>query len=194
MAETKKTTLFSLETLKSWIKVTGIDDSEDARLIIAADGATEELEKQTGVYFVQRSLTEVWSGDGKCAHALMNAPVISIDIFTINGSAVDASSYVFDEETGIITFTASGVFCCGVKNIVVTYTAGYDIQDGDGLPSDVYRAGVDLAKAIYDELAVGAIAATSVSLGASTMVIKPSEWPQSVQRVIKSYAGTGNRP
>jgi hypothetical protein len=189
---TKTTTLFSLETLKAWIKVTGIDDREDPRLVIAGDGATAEIETELDVLFVKRSVVETRSGDGKSTLVLQNAPVVSIDSFTVDGSAVAASAYALDADTGIIAMTSA--FNVGVKNVVIGYTCGYDVQDGDGLPSDIYRAGLDLAKAIYDELASGAIAATSVSLGASTMVIKTAKRPPSVQRVIDNWAGKGFRP
>jgi hypothetical protein len=209
---TKATTLFSLETFKTWLKTQGVDTSDDMRLVVAADGATAEIERLTGVYFVKRSVSETFSGDGKIGHALKYAPVISIDAFTIDGVTVvgtpyivasppASSDYYVDGETGIITFTgatteypfSNGGFGCGIKNIVIGYTAGFDQQDGANLPGDVYRAGLDLAKAIYDELAANAIAATTVSLGPSSMVIKAATRPPSVQRVIDSWAASGYR-
>ncbi len=166
-----------------------IDDGRYATMI---DDATAELERVIDVPFVQRSLTETFSGDGKFEHALANNPIASITSFTIDGSAVDPSSYFLDTDTGIITFTSGG-FNAGIKNVVVTYVVGYDVQDGPLLPSDIVRAGLDLGKAIHDELVSNAIAASTVSLGASTMVIKPSDYPPSVKRVIANWSGVGMR-
>lgn len=165
---------------------------DDGRYAAMADAATAEIEQLVDVPFVKRSITETFSGDDKIAHALKNAPIVSIDSFTIDGSAVASADYVLDEEFGVVTFT-SGTFTLGVKNVVVTYTAGFDVQDGPALPSDIVRAGLDLAKAIHDELVSNAIAATSVSLGPSTMVIKPAKMPPSVQRVLDNWAGVGMR-
>lgn len=199
---TAKTTLFSLEVLKTWKIVTGVDESSDDRLVIAADAATAELERNLDLYFVKRSVTETLSGTGKIALALRYAPVVSIDSFTVDGNTPDPSTYFLDKDTGIVTFTSATVFANspviggfneGIKNIAITYTAGFDIQDGPSLPQDVRRAALDLTKAIYDELTTGAIAATSVSLGPSSMVIKPSKYPPSVQRVMDAWAGAAYR-
>lgn len=167
---------------------------DDARYALMADAATQEFEHELDVLFVRRSVTEVFSGTGKIAYALSYSPVASIDTFTMDGAAVDPSSYVFDPDTGIITFTGGGTFSCGIKNVAVGYTTGYDVQDGPALPADVYRASLDLAKAIHDELVSNAIAATSVSLGPSSMVIKAAKRPESVQRVFDIWEGKGYRP
>jgi hypothetical protein len=165
---------------------------DDGRYAVMADDATAEIERELDLYFVTRTVTETFSGDGKTARALSNSPVGAITTFTIDGSAVAAANYVLDADTGIITFTSGG-FSSGIKNVVVTYTAGYDVQDGAALPSDIVRAALDLGKAIHDELVANAIAASTVSLGPSTMVIKPSAYPASVKRVLDSWSGAGMR-
>jgi hypothetical protein len=186
--QTKTTTLFSLAALKTWLKVQLPDVSFDQQIAICGDAASEELESETGRIFVKRSVALRLDGSGKCEMALPGArPLVSIDSFTINGSPVDSSQYVFDADTAIVTFT-SGQFSAGLKNVVLSVTAGFDVQDGTGLPRDVYRAGLDLAKAIYDEYGAGAIAASSVSIGPSTMVIKAANWPPSVKRVIDAWS------
>lgn len=190
--QTKTTTLFSLEAVKAWLKVNGVDTADDTRLVIAADAASAEFEAETDWFFVTRSLSKTFSGNGKSQFIAPWLPIASIDSFTIDGSAVDPDSYVIDDpESGIVTFT-SGALTAGVNNIALTGTVGYDAQDGAALPSDVYRAGLDLMKAIYDELTTGAIAATSVSLGGATMVVKAAKRPPSVQRVIDLW--TNYRP
>lgn len=165
---------------------------DDGRYALMADAATADLEQAIDVPFVQRTITETFSGDGKCAHALNSGPVQSISSFTINGSAVDPLSYVLDTDSGIITFT-SGSFDYGVKNVVISYVAGYDVQDGAKLPADIVAAALNLGKAIHDLAVSNAIAASSVSLGPSTMVIVPSKRPALVQGVIDNWAGVGMR-
>lgn len=165
---------------------------DDGRYAAMIDAATAEFENELGVYFVTRSVTETFSGSGKTRHALKYAPIVSITTFTIDGVAVSSSSYVLDSETGIITFT-SGEFTEGAMNVIVTYTAGYDVQDGAALPGDVYRATLDLGKAIHDELVSNAIAATTVSVGPMSMVVKATAYPPSVKRVLDTWSGKGMR-
>lgn len=165
---------------------------DDGRYALMADAATADLEQAIDVPFVQRTITETFSGDGKCAHALNSGPVKSITSFTINGSPVDPTTYVLDPDSAIITFT-SGSFSCGVKNIVIAYVAGYDVQDGPALPADIVAAALNLGKAIHDLAVSNAIAATSVSLGPSSMVVVPSKRPAIVQGVIDNWAGVGMR-
>lgn len=189
---TAPTTLFTLESFKAWLRVQGIDPSQDDRLVIAADSASAELERETGRYFVKRVVTDTFDGDNKPKHALKFRPVVSpLTAFTMDGNPVDPSQYVVNTDTGIVTFLATSPwfagFNLGIQNIVITYTAGFDLQDGPNLPGDIYRAALDQAKAIYDELTTGAIAATSVTLGGATMVVKAAKRPPSVQRVIDKW-------
>lgn len=191
MTATAPTTLFTLEAFKAWLKIQGVETSDDERLIIAADGASAEIEGELDIFFVKRSVTEQFDGDGKTFRVLQNAPVVSIDSLTIDGSVI-ASGYTLNGNTGILYLPAG--FTAGVQNVVLGYTTGYDVQGGAALPRDIYRASFDLAKAIYDELTAGVIAATSVTLGNSTMVVKAAKRPPSVQRVIDAYEGKAMRP
>lgn len=192
--QTKTTTLFSLPAVKAWLNITGVDNSQDAVLVTMADAASEEIEQETSVTFVTRAKTLTFSGNGKTARALAARPIQSITSFTMDGTVVDPTTYGFDVETGILYFLQSPQqgygpgFNCGVMNCVAVVQAGYDIQDGPSLPRDVTRAGLDLTKAIYDELKTGTIAATSVNLGGTSLVLKSAKRPPSVQRVIEKYA------
>lgn len=163
---------------------------DDARLIEIADAASEEMENETGWVFVARTKSVLVDGNGKIAQATGLRPILSISTFTINGAAVDPTTYVVDARTGIITFPAGPGFSCGTKNVAITALVGFGVQDSPDLPRDVYRAGLDLAKAIKDQLTTNAIAASSVNLGPAGMVIVPSAFPKSVQRVIDRWADT----
>lgn len=187
MPGTKSTTLFGLDTVKTWMKVTSNKTDEDDRLTIAADAASEELERNTGVLFVKRTIVETMDGNGKTGAILRNAPVISVASITIGGVLQGASTYYVDLALGVITLLNYQLFPSGQKNVVITYDAGYDIQDGQSLPRDVYRAGLDLTKAIYDELARGAIAVSSITQGPMGTVMRATKYPLSVQRVIEQW-------
>ena len=193
MAEcTKPTTLVSLEVFKAWMALPGLDATADLRLRIAADGATGSIETYTAAIFVQRAVSAVLDGTGKWAMALPWHPIVALTTFTIDGLAVDPTTYVLDPATGIVRFTSgiggsvftfgTGGFSLGTQNVVVSATVGYDVQDGPLLPSEIYLAGLNLAKATYDELASNTIIATTVSLGPSTLVVKAAGWPPTVKR------------
>lgn len=165
---------------------------DDGRYALMADAATADFERAIDVPFVQRTITETRSGTGKGEFALDNNPVASITSFTIDGSAVDPTTYVLDTDTGIVTFI-SGSLSCGRMNCLITYVAGYDVQDGAALPADIVLGILNLAKAMHDLAVSNAIAASSVSLGPSSMVIVPSKRPATVQAVIDNWAGVGMR-
>lgn len=166
---------------------------DDGRYAAMVDAACAEIERLAGIYFVLRSVTEYRDGGNATQLALRQTPIGAITSLTDTGSGLvfSASQYILERDTGVITLTDGSGFTAGQRNIVAVYTSGFDVQDGAALPSEAVRAVVDLAKAINDELVAGAIAASSISLGPSAMVIKPSQYPQSVKRVIDMFAGDG---
>jgi hypothetical protein len=160
---------------------------DDGRLLQAADGASAEIERQTGCVFVSRSCSEARHGNGRDTVLLKFRPIVSVSSVTIGGAAVLSTEYVIDADLGSLTLINGRVWTEGRKNVVLAYVAGWGAQDADTLPADVYRAGLDLAKAIYDELAAGVIAVTTVNVGASSMVLKTADFPPSVKRVIDTW-------
>jgi len=166
---------------------------DDGRYATLADAASAEFETETNVPLVQRTIVERFSGTGKRQVALAQPPIAAIASVVIDGVTADPTGYVVDPVTGVLSFTNGLTFASGIKNCVVTYTGGYDVQDGPALPADAVRAVLDLGKAMHDELVSNAIAATTVSLGPSSMVIKAAKRPPSVQRVFDAYKGQGYR-
>jgi hypothetical protein len=187
MAETQSTTLFSLTTLKTWMNVPNLKSEDDEKLAIAADAATDEIEQETARAFVTRSITDTFNGRGQTGLTLSRGPVISITSVTVDGTVKAASDYLVDLKLGTIDLANYARFTTGQRNIIVVFQAGYDRQDGPLLPRDVYRAALDLTKAIYDELKLGAISVSSINMGPTSTIIKTSKRPLSVQRVIDNW-------
>ena len=183
-AATDPLALFSLDVVKKWLKITSTEKDDD--VVICANSASAEIEQQTNRIFVTRACSETFNGNGKARLMLRYRPVISIASLTIDDIAIDASEYVLDARLGLITLKAR-YFDAGIGNVVCAYEAGWDVQDGPNLPRDVYRAGLDLTKAIWDEWSTGAIAMTSVTLANNTVMLKTSQFPQSVQRVLDRW-------
>jgi hypothetical protein len=145
------------------------------------------IEQQTSRVFVTRSgIVETWSGDGRRTHWLQRRPVVSLDSLVVDTQTlVPTTNYYVDLASGRLDLTG-GVFGFGVANCVVSYSAGWGAQDSVALPGDVYQAGLDYVKAVYDERVSGAIAASSVSLGPTAMLIKPG-LPYGIKSVIDSW-------
>ena len=117
--------LVSLEDVKTHLNVpdsVGTQYDEELRGVIAA--ATAACADYTGRTLIRTSVTETYSG-GASSIILRRTPVQSITSVTENGSAVTA--FVLDED-GILyrgTTTSISTWSPGVKNISVTYVAGY---------------------------------------------------------------------
>lgn len=185
--ETKSTTLFSLARLRTYLGITDVSGSKDEELAIIGDAASEEIEQETGRVFVKRTATETYNGDGNSV-LFVRRPIVSISSLTVDGNALVLNTdYKFDARLGAIYRLNGNGFTQDVQNISITYVYGYDVQDGDALPNDVYRAGLDLAKARWDEKSANAVVASTISLGPSSMVIKPGARPPSVQRIIDNW-------
>lgn len=187
---TKSTSLVSLNSFKDWMKVKNPASDEDDRFVRAVDAASEEIEKQTARIFVTRTLTETVNGTGQAALILKYAPIsdASAVTLTVNGTTlVNGTDFYVDTELGAIEMLNRGSLTRGQRNVVVTYPAGFDKQDGPALPADVVRACLDLAKAIYNELTSNAIAMSSITMGPTTTVIKAEDFPRSVSRVIRTW-------
>jgi hypothetical protein len=91
--------------------------------IIAECEARIETECQRK--FEPAAKTETFNGPGSDRLVLAEYPVVQILNVLIFGSAVPPSSFVIDNERGIL-YCASGVFPHGIQNVRVEYEYGYD--------------------------------------------------------------------
>ena len=192
--DVRPTTLFSLGTLKAWLKVELND--QDAALARIADRASELIERETGVYFVTRTVSaETYNGDGSRVLRLRRYPVTSITTLTIKDTQdgtptmLASGDFDLDKERGIIRLRSPAVpavFTALFQNVAVTYVPGFGAQDDAALPADIYAAGLDLAKMIWDEKQVGAIAASSMSIGPGNVSIKP-DLPMHIKNTIDDW-------
>lgn len=186
-AATRSTTIVSLAALKAWMAAGGLSDAtDDARLVRAADGASEQFEAAVARSFVTRSVTETVNGTGRNVLSLRRRPVTAMTSVAIDGVAIDSSEYAVDAELGLL-WLKTRTFTGGVQNVVVAYSAGYGAQDAATLPADVVQAVLDLAKAAYDALSAGATAVNSVSVGNQTFILTPEDWPKSTKLAVRHW-------
>lgn len=189
-ASTQATTLFALTTVKSWLRIT--DNSQDDQIVQMADAVSQRIETVTNRYFVARSLTETYDGNGTRRLFLRKAPIVSLSTLTITdlpgGTPVtytNGTDFDIDPRLARVQLR-SGAFTRGFQNVVVPYQAGFGAQGDPALPDDVYQAGLDYVKAVYAEWSANAIAATSVSIGGSTFVLKP-DIPPGIKAVLNQW-------
>ena len=138
--------LTTLANAKAWIPVTGTaDDALLTRLISAASATAEQY---IGRNVISANYTDKRDGNGKAFLYLANAPCTAISTLTVDGvpaapqTIVGGNGYVFD--ANYITLVGA-VFTQGVKNVTVSYTAGYASP-----PLDIEQAVIDLVAFKYN--------------------------------------------
>lgn len=187
---TKSTTLWSLATVKSWLKVT--ENDHDQLIINLADAATEFIERDTRRYFVTRTVTEERNGDGSRILFLYHYPVLSLTSITMlrwptdaTTEVMDVTDYVFNATTGKV-WSHSDYFNRGVGNITIVYSTGYGAQDANTLPSDIMVAGLELVKLLFLEQTTGIIGVQSINIGSNSFMLRP-EWPKQIKDTIERW-------
>ncbi len=159
--------------------------AQDILLAQCGDAASQRMEQATSRIFVARPVAEAWGGNGRPTWWLERRPVAGL-VLVVEGRTLSVGTdYAVDADSGRVDLL-SGVFPRGVANCRATYDGGFGPQDDPALPADVYQATLDWAKVIHDELVSGAIAATSVSVGPASMLIKPG-LPPGIRAVIDSW-------
>lgn len=139
----------SVEELKPYLGFLAHDVAHDAMLELRAEAVTQEIERETGRIYVTRTITaELHSGTGSRRVELRYYPVTAITALTEDGEAVASADYSLDSASGVITLLNGDTWSTlDVKNISVTYTAGYARTAAE--LADVKLLGIDLLRARY---------------------------------------------
>lgn len=178
---------YTLEEFKTYLGGSG--SGQDERLTVVANGVTGLVERAIARALLQRSVTERQSGTGRPVLRLWTTPVVSVQSLTILRAPADAApETIASTQYRVLTGKAGGIelfnttFTVGRDNVTVTYTAG-EAASAAGLPAEIAQLWLELGKVIWSELSAGASAATSVSIGPHTFVVKPS-WPTHVRELL----------
>jgi len=145
--------LTTLDRLKQYIGIDLADTSQDFKLELLINSASQEIENIIGRKLKKAQRIEKYKGNNKLRFQVKNYPLISINEIKLNNEIVDSTKYDF-EENGIIEGTrpwyADGLYS-GVtpnlaqrkKNIEIDYVAGYVLpkdetqQEARTLPYDI---------------------------------------------------------
>jgi uncharacterized phiE125 gp8 family phage protein len=126
----------------------GLPSGQDAALIqTLVTAASVLIQSYLGYNIASATYTETRSGHGRESLALRNGPVTAIQSLTVGATTQSASpgydqtGYSFD---GGRVYLSNGVFSCGIRNISITYTAGYAT-----VPDDLAQACIELVSLRY---------------------------------------------
>ena len=135
-------------------------------------------------FTLKSNVTEYLNGNSNYKIQPKNVPIISVSALSVDTVAVAAASneiatgYVFDEST--IYLRSGALFTRGVRNIKLTYTAGYSV-----VPDDVRQAAVEwilfkLAKRDRPDK-------KSEIIGQQTVHFDMNDMPAGVASALKQY-------
>lgn len=188
--------MFAIQTARVYVQHvlssgTG-DSSDDALIAQIADGVSERIEKVTGRYFVKRTGLTLWQGPPSADRRrrfLRYIPVVSVDSFSINGiSLAENVDYTVDLTSGLVElFTHHFPHPNPAFPVVVSYTAGFDVQDGPALPADIYQAGLDYLKFAYSRSIANGLSSGTVRIGGTEATFVPAP-PKDILATIQTWA------
>lgn len=182
MAALKATAIFTLQSLKDWVKVPEAETQHDDVLGDVGNFVTDEIERLTDRIYVSRLTTQIFNGDGCTARKeLWHYPVQTVSSFLIDGVVVPGTDYVVDLPYGVL-WLKNRVFTYGTQNVSVTYTAGYALVD---VPSDASQVAREMAKIVYDQWNSNVIAMNQISIGPATAIVRP-DWPLHVKQALEA--------
>lgn len=173
--------LAPLADLKTYLGIDNTDsDAELTRMLEVQSGFAEQY---MGRSIVRASFTE--RRNGNCSDVLFvrNAPISAISLLTINGATIAASDgtssgYIFEAES---VFLLGGQrFTRGTKNVVITYTGGYQT-----VPPEIAHSVVEMAAQAYREKEW--IGFTSKSLAGETVAFQRNGFPDSAKNTLNFY-------
>ena len=127
--------LTTLSKVKTYLGITGTDDDQLLESLI--DASSSAIKKFCQSDIVAADYTEYHDGRGGRCLILRGRPINSIasiyddlDRQYPPETLIDADDYTFKSESGLVIYTG-GKFQDGIKNVKITYNAGYNTTPED---------------------------------------------------------------
>lgn len=139
-----------LEDVKAWLAISDIDTAADDILSRLISSASLFLTNWLNRQVLSANYTERYNGNGKQFLRLPAWPITAIASLSSNRNAIPASpdgikdGYVFDDAT--VYLLGMYYFDKGIRNIFITYTAGYV-----SVPLDIAQATIELVSLKFKE-------------------------------------------
>lgn len=184
---------------KDFLKITSND--QDSQVTQAIASASQMIVNRIGPVSGSPARDE-WHDGGSDRIVLRNeGPVLSVSsvkesfgsiVYTLtqvdldSGGSGDAYTYTVDLNEGLIVRRAAGVaipFAAGVRNIHISYVAGYA---ADSIPEDIKQACRLMVKHLWNPRL-----GPRQSTNQPTASAKPGELPAEVEEALSTYLGGG---
>ena len=143
------TNLCTRDNVKTYLGLSGTTHDSVIDDLIAS--ASEAIENYCGRQFAVTSHTEYHDGQGSGSVVLQYRPVTAVSGVWDDpardfedDSLIESDDYVLDSEGGIIRLLSGATFSHGVRNVKVSYSAGYS-----AVPKDVTQACIMLIAAWF---------------------------------------------
>lgn len=160
----KSNALTSVANVKAYLSPWIAGTTYDTLIEMLIDGVSQLIEKECGSRVFNVTDDDVvelldgdWDGTGRCKLFPKRYPIVSITSIEYKTGSLDnptwtafnASDYTYDEEAGIIYFTASlSSIKPNRQNIRLTYKGGYAAAD---LPSDLQMCCLKMVAKEFDK-------------------------------------------
>jgi hypothetical protein len=149
------------------------DADFDADAVVIIDGVSDWMERETGYIWLERTITETFSGDNRPKHPFRFRPVTELTTVQYDETATidvdDTSLYFLEADYGMITLKGGQVFAAGIGNCSLVYKSGlkdYTSPTTGQTKADLYLAtGLDLMKVIFDRVQNGTLTVSSMNAG-----------------------------
>ncbi len=142
--------LTTLARAKQMLGVPADDTADDFALQLALAAASRAIEREMNRQLGRQVHTEVVDGSGRRFLRLRHYPINRVDSVTIGGAA--ATDYETESYSGMLLHP--GCWPEGLRNVVVTYEAGYDLPTDDNpgtLPENYELACILYAQTLMRE-------------------------------------------
>lgn len=174
----------TLADVKAWLGIT--DTNSDSLLTAMISQISAEIRTFTNrdIYPVG-TYTETLSGNGRQSIVMPQYPITAVSSLTVDGVAIPArqgatgSGYVFDD-AGI--YLDGYTFARGVKNVSVTYSAGFAT-----LPPDLQRACIEWVAFRQSEQAHIGLRSKSIGNESASFATASDAAPPAVMRTLNQW-------
>jgi uncharacterized phiE125 gp8 family phage protein len=184
--------LTSIATAKAHLNIGTNDSSQNARLELLINSASQRLESMTNRKLLERTHTEYRSGKKSNSIILKEWPVSSITELCQDSESVfapstvmDPASYAIDNDKNSILLLKT-VFFSGIRNIKVTYVAGYNSTDHAGNLSELELACLWMVEWFYRHRERQDMGRTQKSKGDESVGIL-AEMPTMIKEIVMDY-------
>jgi len=124
--------------------------------------------------------SELRDGTGTSSLMLASFPITQVTSVLINGTALDLSKFIFDNY--LLIRTDGGVFTRGLRNIAVSYTAGYL-----AVPDDMVQACVELVAWRYKEKERVGQSTVAFTSSGQNVTYQTADVPADVKTLLNNY-------